>query len=263
MEGMTLLLERPLACIDVETTGTSHQIDRIVQFGVVKLYPDGKRTEWETLINPEGPIPPEVAAVHGVTDETIRLERAPTFKAVAPLIEKGLQGCDIAGYNVGFDVRFLVAELRRCGRPPQAGLFDGVTVDAYKIFRRAEPHDLTSAVKRYLKRERIGAHSALADAREALDVLVAQLAEHTDLPRTPRELYTFFELTPRGNQAEPSGKIILKHGEPVLNFGNKFNGVPLKNVDTGYLEWILRGEFSSSVKQLVNAELERRKSGNA
>jgi DNA polymerase-3 subunit epsilon len=37
---MNLKLTRPLACIDLETTGTNLSIDRIVEIAIVKIHPD-------------------------------------------------------------------------------------------------------------------------------------------------------------------------------------------------------------------------------
>ena len=35
------MLDQPIVCVDVETTGTSPQNDRITEIGVVELDPDG------------------------------------------------------------------------------------------------------------------------------------------------------------------------------------------------------------------------------
>ena len=41
-----LTLTRPLAVIDLETTGTDPQTDRIVEVSVLKVYPDGVTRAW-------------------------------------------------------------------------------------------------------------------------------------------------------------------------------------------------------------------------
>jgi len=40
-----LRLDRPLVCFDLETTGTDIGRDRAVEIGLVRLEPDGRRTE--------------------------------------------------------------------------------------------------------------------------------------------------------------------------------------------------------------------------
>ncbi|HRD54425.1 MAG TPA: 3'-5' exonuclease, partial [Flavobacteriales bacterium] len=78
---MKLALERPLAFFDLETTGTRIGKDRIVQIGIVKLAPGGKRTSWQQLVNPGMPIPAEATAVHGITDLDVAM--APKLEDVA------------------------------------------------------------------------------------------------------------------------------------------------------------------------------------
>ena len=53
---MELNLRRPLAFIDIETTGINVSSDRIVEISILKIDPNGKE-EWISLrINPEMPI---------------------------------------------------------------------------------------------------------------------------------------------------------------------------------------------------------------
>ena len=58
-----LALERPLAVIDVETTGTNPQVDRIVEVSVLKIYPSGERKQKTRRINPlsSKPLVPKIA----------------------------------------------------------------------------------------------------------------------------------------------------------------------------------------------------------
>src|SRR6185369_15526641 len=78
---MLLQLQRPLAFFDLETTGVRIGRDRIVQVGVVRVMPDGSRESWESLVNPEMPIPPEATAVHGISDLDVAF--APRLQDVA------------------------------------------------------------------------------------------------------------------------------------------------------------------------------------
>ncbi|MFM7723532.1 MAG: exonuclease domain-containing protein, partial [Bacteroidota bacterium] len=68
---MALLLVRPLCFFDLETTGTQITKDRIVQIAFVKLYPNGQRESKSGLINPGISIPPNIAEIHGMTDEKV------------------------------------------------------------------------------------------------------------------------------------------------------------------------------------------------
>ena len=51
-----LQLIRPIAFIDLETTGVSLSTDRIVEIAIIKLLPDGSRQVKRKLINPQVPV---------------------------------------------------------------------------------------------------------------------------------------------------------------------------------------------------------------
>src|SRR5918997_4470557 len=146
MPGGTMLkniaLERPLAVIDLETTGTDPKCDRIIEVSALKLAPGGEADHRTRRVNPGVPIPPEATAVHGITDDDVA--DSPTFRAIAPGLARYLDGCDLAGFNVlNFDLRLLVAEYNRAGMTfPVAGRR---VVDACKIFHKREPRDLAAA----------------------------------------------------------------------------------------------------------------------
>ena len=107
-----LQLTKPLAFIDLETTGVNLGTDRIVEIAIVKILPDGKRSVKRKLINPGMPIPKQSSDVHGITDEMVK--DAPTFKQVAHELKQMLDGCDMAGYNSNrFDIPLLMEEFLR------------------------------------------------------------------------------------------------------------------------------------------------------
>ena len=59
-----------IIAIDLETTGLSPLVDRIIEVGAMKVTPE-KTTIFQTLINPEIPIPPHTTAIHNISDEVI------------------------------------------------------------------------------------------------------------------------------------------------------------------------------------------------
>ena len=73
-----LQLTRPLVVFDLETTGIDVEKDRIVQIAMIRVEPGGRRTTYETLVNPEQPIPPGASAVHGIHDADVKDK--PTFR---------------------------------------------------------------------------------------------------------------------------------------------------------------------------------------
>ena len=74
---LPLELDRPLVFFDIETTGLDVKNDRIVELALIKVTPQGDVIERVRRFNPGVPIPAEVTAIHGITDEDIANE--PTF----------------------------------------------------------------------------------------------------------------------------------------------------------------------------------------
>ena len=109
-----LNLNKPIAFIDLETTGTNIGTDRIVEIAIVKLLTDRTRVVKRKLINPQVEIPTVSSDIHGITNEMVK--DAPTFKQVAQEIKQILDGCDLSGYNSNrFDIPLLVEEFLRAG----------------------------------------------------------------------------------------------------------------------------------------------------
>src|SRR5438552_468505 len=81
-----LKLKRPLAILDLETTGTVPNLDRIVEIGIIKVYPDDRRTKFRALVNPGIRIPLGASVVHGIYDNDVR--RKPKFRKIAPKVKR-------------------------------------------------------------------------------------------------------------------------------------------------------------------------------
>ncbi len=144
-----LSLSRSIVSWDTETTGVDPVLDRLVSIGVTVLNPDETRRRWETLINPEMSIPPEVTEIHGITDEMVT--NAPKFRDIAAKFAAGLRGKDMLLYNGRrLDLPIVDEELRRCGS--KLDLSGVVVIDAFGSFCKKEPRDLSAFVKRYTGR---------------------------------------------------------------------------------------------------------------
>lgn len=255
---MIIDLNAPLCAIDVETTGPHPRVDRIVQLGVVKVMP-GEREwrKWKAYINPECAIPPEVTAIHGITDEIVR--GALTFKELAPKLASAFHGCDFLGYNVEFDLNFLIQEFARVAGDTKARqIINGRVIDPMHIYRKYHGRTLTDAVKQYLGEELEGAHDAGVDSEAALRVWEAQMEEHPDLPRTVEELHRMFFETVDDGKVDPEGKLYWKHGEATLNFSEHAGKSlrSLREVDSGFLQWVLKKDFSDGFKKICRDALD-------
>lgn len=250
-----LVLRRPLVFLDLETTGVNPASDRIVEIGLVKAHPDGRRESLIRRVNPGVPIPPASTRIHGITDADVA--GAPLFARIAAEVVGFIGNADLAGFNVQrFDIPVLHRELAMAGA--RLDMEDRAVVDAQVIFHRKEPRDLTAAYRYYCGRELEGAHGAQADVEACVEILDAQLAAYPDLPRDPHEIADLFN--PRDpNAIDPDGKFVWERGEAVLMFGpDGVRGRSLRDLavkDRGFLEWILRKEFGPEVKAIVQDAL--------
>lgn len=236
---------RPLASVDLETTGTNVATDRIVSLGVLKVYAEGGPQRFYDVFNPGIPIPDEAVAIHGITNEEAR--KHPPFKQKAGQVFRMLQGCDLLGYNVmDFDLPLLWEELFRAG--VEWDLSGVAVVDACSIFKQKNPRRLEDAVPRYCGRPHRGAHDALNDCEETFEVFKGQLKEHEDLRKM--DVKQLGEFCRKDNRVDLCGRIVLNgQGVPVYNIG-KAKGTPVDQ-DPGFGNWMLKNDFPEHTKQVL------------
>ena len=281
MEGfdLNLSLERPLVFFDLETTGTDVAKDRIVEMAFVKVMPDGQwhvrpdkdQGQGRLLINPEMPIPESSSEVHGVRDEDV--VDAPTFESMAPRLYRWLEGCDLAGFNSNrFDVPLLAEEFLRSNIAFKVD--DRHLVDVQNIFHKMEQRTLRAALKFYCNEDLEGAHEALPDILATMKVFANQVKRyesHTILDSRgeqvgplPQTVSGIAEFGQRGRNVDMVGRFVYNDQDEIeVNFG-KYKGQKLREVLTkfsGYGEWMMKGDFPSSTKWVVQEMMENIKAG--
>lgn len=182
------LLEQTIAtssfvALDLETTGIRAAIDRIVEIGAIRFNWDGSDyQEFSSLIQPQRPIPAEVIAVHGITDDMV--VAAPLFTDIASAFLDFIDGSVILAHNAAFDVGFLSCELLSNGFaiPPNLVL-DSCRL-AKELLPESPKHKLTTLME-HLKIKPTGmAHRSLPDSWGC-----AQVFRHC-IPRLPQQEQT-------------------------------------------------------------------------
>ncbi|MFZ3595119.1 exonuclease domain-containing protein [Streptomyces sp. BH104] len=185
--------QQPLAGIDLETTGTAPEGDRIVTAAVVR-YGGGRPTETSSWIaDPGVPIPPGATAVHGFTTEAVRAAGRPApavvgevVDAVASLVSEGLP---LVVMNAPFDLTMLEHEAQRHG---MRGLFDRTVphvLDPQVLDKRVDRYRrggrrLTDLCRHYVV-PLDAAHDSTADAIAACGVTWKLANRHRWLARMP------------------------------------------------------------------------------
>lgn len=247
-------LKRPIAFIDLETTGVNLSTDRIVEIAIVKVSPDGSRQVKRKLINPQMPIPKATTDIHGITDEMVK--DAPTFKQAGNEIKQYLENCDLGGYNSNrFDIPMLMEEFLRAGM--DVDLSNRRMIDVQHIFYSMEPRTLSAAYKFYCQKELVDAHSAEADVQATIDVLMSQLERYQQLGNSVDSILATIgeeKIVDYARRFSFDDK-----GVEVFNFG-KFKGRPVCDVlksEPQYYDWMMKGDFPLHTKQKLTELLNR------
>ncbi|MCF8463850.1 MAG: 3'-5' exonuclease [Flavobacteriales bacterium] len=243
-----LELKKPLAFFDLETTGVNVAEDRIVEISIIKLNPDGSEEVLTELVNPGMPIPKESSEVHGITDE--KVADKPSFKELAPKIKSFIGNSDLSGYNcLKFDVPLMVEEFLR--NEVDFEMKGRKVVDVQNIFHKMEQRTLVAAYKFYCNGDLTNAHSAEADTRATMEVLLAQVDKYDELDGDVQMLHEFSR---RGKAVDFAGHIIENdEGIPVFNFG-KNKGISVVDVfkkQPGYYSWMMDAQFPSYTKKVL------------
>ena len=259
MTTHTLKLKKPIAFIDLETTGINISKDRIVEISIAKANVDGSVELKTKRVNPNMAIPLESSLIHGIYDEDVKDE--PSFRQLAKSLAQFLEGCDLAGFNSNrFDIPMLVEEFLRIDNTT-FDIKNRKFVDAQRIFHLMEPRTLVAAYKYYCGKSLENAHSAEADTLATLAVVCAQVEKYEGV-KMKNEKGEEYE--PIQNDIEALHKLSSNNlvdfaqrmtfnakGEIVFNFG-KNAGKKVEDVLTRepqYYDWIINNDFPLDTKR--------------
>jgi DNA polymerase-3 subunit epsilon len=249
-----LSLIRPIAFLDLETTGVNLSTDRIVEIAIVKIMPDHTRQVKRKLLNPEMQIPVASSDIHGITNEMVK--DAPTFKQAGNEIKQFLQDCDLGGYNSNrFDIPILMEEFLRAGM--DVDLSNRRMIDVQHIFYSMEPRTLSAAYKFYCQKELINAHSAEVDINATIEVFMSQLERYNQLGNNIDSILSVIGEEKIVDYARRFS--FDEKGIEVFNFG-KYKGKSVSDVlksEPHYYDWMMRGDFPLHTKQKLTEIMNR------
>lgn len=104
------LFPKGLVAIDLETTGLSPLVDKIIEVAAIKVDPQGAST-FQRLINPQVAIPSFTTDIHGITDEQV--QNSPILSAVLPELLAFIGNLPLLAHNAKFDAGFLIFGLHQ------------------------------------------------------------------------------------------------------------------------------------------------------
>jgi DNA polymerase-3 subunit epsilon len=164
--------EAPLAFVDLEMTGLDVTKDRVVEICIERLVRGEVVGRLSTLVRPDDDRIGGNAHVHGL--DANALKDAPSFASLTGEILELLGGAIFVAHAAEWDVRFLVAELKRAGIAHPIPFF----VDTLTLARRAFKYNSYSlgALCTAMGLERGQAHRADDDVRVLRAVFERTLA---------------------------------------------------------------------------------------
>lgn len=270
MNPLNLQLTKPLVFLKVHTTGLKPNMDRVIQITITKYHTDGTSKTGTRLINPEMPIPQEATQINGITDEMVNGK--PTFYSIAQGLHQFIGDADIAGFNIDFDLKFLMEEFGRARIDFNCA--DRETIDLKSIYNTLQPRDFNAAAQQYAGQNFVpGAPIAsetftdtcvgiLNGMLEAHKVTPVKMSDGTEVAfgSSVNEISQTFN---KGqNSLDMKGYLVKDdNGVIILNYGKKHNSRPLQEIletDGGYLYWIVdKSEVPRDTKNIISAFIKK------
>lgn len=237
---MKRLDRQVFVCMDCETTGLDVNQDRIIEIAITKFTFDEIVEEFETLINPEKPIPAESTKIHHITDDMV--QHAPRMEEVLPKVLEMLGSHIIVGHGIKFDVDLVLKSAERQGI--KTNLHLNPTLDTLRMARLygESPINSLEQLRRHFNIEEEGAHRAMSD-------VIVNMNVFKQLCRQYKTVDAVFEALSR--------PIMMK----IMPLG-KHKGRPLKEIPLDYLFWAANKDFDQDLLFSLRSEIKRRKKGN-
>ena len=236
---MTLLKKARFVCVDCEATGLDPKNDRIVEVAGIDFTFDETSATYESLINPEMPIPKASIDIHNITDQMVEgmpkiedeLKRILDFIGEGPLI----------GHSIGYDIELLANSASRANIPHH--LHTITVIDTLRLARLygESPSNSLEALRKHFNITAEGAHRAMSDVVVNIQVFKQLVKKFTTVEQILQRL---------------KRPIILSKMPLGKHKGRRFSEIPLE-----YLQWARHQNFDLDLSASINQELKKRKKG--
>lgn len=182
------LADLNLVVVDVETTGWLHEHGEITEIGAVRLTGRQLTGEFSSLVRPRGPIPADITALTGITDDMV--SRAPQACTALQAFLAFASDCVLVAHNAPFDLGFLTAACVACEITwPPAAVLDTAVLARLLLGPQDVPDCRLGTLAEFFAAKTAPCHRALADAKATADVLAGLLSLAAGIrPASPRRL---------------------------------------------------------------------------
>jgi DNA polymerase-3 subunit epsilon len=237
---MATLDKELFVCIDCETTGLDPKADRIIEVAAMCFNLKEDFDTFESLIDPQCPIPPSSIAIHHITEEMV--VGKPTIDKALPDLLKIIGRRIIVGHGVGFDIDIIATAAEKFGIP--CTIRNNLSLDTLRMARLYgdSPTNSLDQLRQHFNVQFEGTHRAMGDVLVNRNVF-------RHLARRYKTLEQLQEILSR--------PILMK----TMPLG-KHKGRPLKEIPLEYLQWASRKDFDQDLLFSLRTEIKRRKHGN-
>ena len=218
-----------IVCFDIETTGLKVEREAITEIGAVVLK-NGEITErFQTFVNPNRRLTPEIIGLTGITDAM--LADAPQLKEALTAFLQFVNGRPLAAHNAEFDISFIRAGCRRVGLD-----FDPTYVDSLILAQNLLPElgkYKLDIVAEHLDLPAFNHHRASDDAAMVGYMLIPffeKMEKELGISRLQEINGEMLKLRPGGNKTKRRPKHIIILAKNKLGLKNLYQLISASNL---------------------------------
>ena len=217
-----------IVCFDIETTGLKVTQEAITEIGAVRLR-NGEIVEtFQTFVDPERRLTPEIIGLTGITDEMLR--GAPKLKDALTAFLAFAGNAPLAAHNAEFDISFIRAGCRKCGIPFEPTYIDTLIL-AQNLLPGLGKYKL-DIVAEHLQLPQFNHHRASDDAVPVAQMLTKffPMLEERGVTRLQQINDEMLKLRPLGSKSNRFPKHIILLAKNKAGLKNLYQLISLSNL---------------------------------
>ena len=217
-----------IVCFDIETTGLKVTQEAITEIGAVRLK-NGEIVEtFQTFVDPERRLTPEIIGLTGITDDMLR--GAPKLKDALTAFLTFAGGAPLAAHNAEFDISFIRAGCRKCSIPFEPTYIDTLIL-AQNLLPGLGKYKL-DIVAEHLQLPQFNHHRASDDAVPVAQMLTKffPMLEERGVTRLQQINNEMLKLRPLGSKSNRFPKHIILLAKNKAGLKNLYQLISLSNL---------------------------------
>ena len=217
-----------IVCFDIETTGLKVTQEAITEIGAVRLR-NGEIVEtFQTFVDPERRLTPEIIGLTGITDEMLR--GAPKLADALTAFLAFAGNAPLAAHNAEFDISFIRAGCRKCGIPFEPTYIDTLIL-AQNLLPGLGKYKL-DIVAEHLQLPQFNHHRASDDAVPVAQMLTKffPMLEERGVTRLQQINNEMLKLRPLGSKSNRFPKHIILLAKNKAGLKNLYQLISLSNL---------------------------------